>query len=360
MSTERIRPITSTERQRQSNEAHATTAEALHPQEIHTTSDQLRIFRKHVHLGPVDHGTVASALAMAALGTTATRGVWPGDTCWRSDEGVTYQCILGSDSAAVWRAVGVGSVELSSGLAAKADAGATASELAGKQSTLTNATTLGKITEASGVPRWNGSAWPGGGGSGWELLYSEDFASLANWVQVDGTWSVAGGVLTKTNTGSADLRLDLPSAFMLAECIVSVEVSLPGPTSVNTYYGVIGNWDGAAPSPGSEDSTLARFSALASSSTIADVSIDRTATELLAARVFSGFLTPPAVTAWTRLTFRMVGSAMSAACNDTPCCGARMNGGILVQPRYLGLRVGDGGTGQVSFRSFNLYVPAGM
>ena len=92
---ERTRPITSTERQRQYNDLHALPAEELHAQELHTTNDQQRIFRHHVHVGgTVDHGSVASAAAMAALGGSATlagtapRGVWVGDTCFRSDDGV--------------------------------------------------------------------------------------------------------------------------------------------------------------------------------------------------------------------------------------------------------------------------------
>ena len=121
---ERSRPITSTERQRKSNAAHATPAATLHAQEIHTTSDQSRIFRNHIHVGgTVDHGTVADSAAMAALGGTsytpgtAARGVWAGDTCWRADEDVEYQCIAGSDDTAEWRAVGVGATELAAALA---------------------------------------------------------------------------------------------------------------------------------------------------------------------------------------------------------------------------------------------------
>ena len=224
---ERVRPITSTERERQFNAARAVGPEVLHPQEFHTTSDQLRIFRAHQYVGGVvDHGTVASADAMSALGGTvraggtiragtATRGVWPGDTCWRSDESVQYQCISGSDSSAVWRvvvapppaAILASQLDTDPTLAANSDErvpsqAAVVSALAAKQDTPANAVTLGKITEAAGLPLWNGAAWPGGGGSG-STFGPATLASLAAWYKADVGLLNSGGTAAATGDSIA-------------------------------------------------------------------------------------------------------------------------------------------------------------
>jgi len=43
-------------------------------------------------------------------------------------------------------------------------------------------TALSKITESGGLPLWDGAAWPGGGGSDWELI--EDRAMTTNLVEL--------------------------------------------------------------------------------------------------------------------------------------------------------------------------------
>ena len=40
---------------------------------------------------PVHHGDVATEAAMLALATTATRGVWPLDLCYRTENQTTYR-----------------------------------------------------------------------------------------------------------------------------------------------------------------------------------------------------------------------------------------------------------------------------
>lgn len=174
---QRVCPITSTELQRQSNELHALPDEQLHVQELHTTSDELRIFRRHALLGPVDHGTVASADAMVAiwLQPSCTRGVWPGDTCYRSDLGVECRVVSGHHATAAWRPVataggggGDPTAAINEAIAAHDGSGTAHGDLrtliAGKQATLNNAATLAKVTESGGSPLWNGGDWPGAGG----------------------------------------------------------------------------------------------------------------------------------------------------------------------------------------------------
>lgn len=51
---------------------------------------------------PVHHGTVADDPAMLALATASARGVWPGDTCYRTDAQTEYRCASGSGATAVW------------------------------------------------------------------------------------------------------------------------------------------------------------------------------------------------------------------------------------------------------------------
>jgi len=84
----------------------------LGAQELVTTSDEGRVWRGDgTYLGgTVDHGPVANATAMSViwLQPSCTRGVHPGDTCWRSDLGVEYRVISGHNATAVWRAVGAG------------------------------------------------------------------------------------------------------------------------------------------------------------------------------------------------------------------------------------------------------------
>lgn len=88
----------------------------LDAQELATTSDEARLWRGDgTYLsGTVDHGNVASATEMAAiyLQSSCTRGVHPGDTCWRSDLNVEHRCISGHNATAVWRAVGAGATAL--------------------------------------------------------------------------------------------------------------------------------------------------------------------------------------------------------------------------------------------------------
>lgn len=61
--------------------------------EIHSTSDQKRLFLENVLMAPVWHGTVTDQTARLVLNTSSTRGCWPGDECYQSDIGIVYRCI---------------------------------------------------------------------------------------------------------------------------------------------------------------------------------------------------------------------------------------------------------------------------
>ena len=60
------------------------------------TTDQQRLWLRDsaawvMLSAPVHHGDVATETAMLALATTATRGVWPLDLCYRTDNQTTYR-----------------------------------------------------------------------------------------------------------------------------------------------------------------------------------------------------------------------------------------------------------------------------
>jgi hypothetical protein len=82
----RIVPLTGTEAER------ATSAASVLAQEIHTTTDQKRVFLENKIVAPLWLGTVANEAAMLAL-SGGTFGCWPGDLCYRSDTGTAWRCI---------------------------------------------------------------------------------------------------------------------------------------------------------------------------------------------------------------------------------------------------------------------------
>lgn len=67
------------------------------------TTDQQRLWLRDTAAwllisAPVHHGDVATEAAMLALETTATAGVWPGDSCYRTDSQSTFRNL----SALTW------------------------------------------------------------------------------------------------------------------------------------------------------------------------------------------------------------------------------------------------------------------
>lgn len=171
---------------------HGTGEQAIGAQELVTTSDQHRLFRRDTYLSPIDHGSVdtVSALSTLYLLPSCTRGVWPADTCWVASQGCEYRCISGSNATAVWRAVGAGQgaagtatwggivgdieaqTDIGAVLAGKADSthghemsavAGLAAALGGKWATPANAAVLADLGDSSGTLTYRGSAVTGGG-----------------------------------------------------------------------------------------------------------------------------------------------------------------------------------------------------
>lgn len=84
-------PTTGTDRQRLATLA----ADLFVLNELSTTRDQNRLFMGGSHLlsGSVWHGELASEAAMLALNTSSTRGCFPLDLCYRTDEDKAYICV---------------------------------------------------------------------------------------------------------------------------------------------------------------------------------------------------------------------------------------------------------------------------
>lgn len=96
----RVIPLTGTEAQRQ------TAAASVLANELHTTTDQKRVFLENRIVAPVWHGSVANQAAMLAL-NGGTYGCWPGDVCLRSDVNAVYRCITNNGtSSGDWVPVG--------------------------------------------------------------------------------------------------------------------------------------------------------------------------------------------------------------------------------------------------------------
>lgn len=81
-----------------------------------------------------------------------------------------------------------------------------------KQDALANAATLAKVTEAAGLPLWDGAAWPGGGSGGSGTVTS---------VSVVTANGVSGTVVTPTTTPAITLNLGAitPSSVAAAGAI---------------------------------------------------------------------------------------------------------------------------------------------
>ena len=136
-----------------------------------------------------DLGPVADEAAMLALhtldGTTLLAEptfVAPGDSCLRADDpGWRWYCLSGHGlTLADWErrplAGALTGLAVTGHTHTLASLAEVVSALAGKQAALTNAATLTKITEAGGLPRWDGGTWPGGGAGG--ALTSDSLITL--------------------------------------------------------------------------------------------------------------------------------------------------------------------------------------
>lgn len=85
------------------------------------------------------------------------------------------------------------------------DAAAAAQATAdGKQDALSNASTLAKITEAAGLPLWDGSTWPGGGGGGTGTVTGPASSTDNALVRFDSTTgtSIQNSTITLADTGA--------------------------------------------------------------------------------------------------------------------------------------------------------------
>ena len=69
--------------------------------EIHTTSDQRRLFLNHLLISGAMIHRAADAAGMFALDSTEARGCWPADICLRADTGHVYLCTGGNGADAV-------------------------------------------------------------------------------------------------------------------------------------------------------------------------------------------------------------------------------------------------------------------
>lgn len=88
-------PLTGPDIARQAIEA----AGLLLDNEIHTTSDNHRVFMEGHHVGPVWHGTVVGEAEMIGL-YSSERSVFPMDECYRSDTKSIWKCIANRGQAA--------------------------------------------------------------------------------------------------------------------------------------------------------------------------------------------------------------------------------------------------------------------
>lgn len=87
-----------------SDAARLFTAGLREPDEIHTTRDQKRLFLEDYLIGSIWHGSVADETAMIALNSTAERGCFPMDKCYRTDTSSIWLCMTNrGESAADWR-----------------------------------------------------------------------------------------------------------------------------------------------------------------------------------------------------------------------------------------------------------------
>ena len=92
----RIVPLKGTDLARQQVAA----AGKIREGEIHSTTDQGRLFLRNTLVGAVWHGSVATEAAMTTLDSTSARGCFPNDHCFRTDLGVVMLCVTNRGGAA--------------------------------------------------------------------------------------------------------------------------------------------------------------------------------------------------------------------------------------------------------------------
>lgn len=185
--------------------------------------------------------------------------------------------------------------------------------------------------------------------SGWTQVVNETFDSLAAWTQVRGTWSVAGNVLSKTNTGFADLRLDT-HVYDLASCIIQVDVRFPTESTVATNMGVVNSWDGTS-------TTGAVWARLNRNSTVGgwNFEFERASVAAWTAKA----ITSPAFVAntWYTVMVDFTGFYFTGYLNGTRFTSANPTDSNATQDsKYIGLRVGDGTGIAVDYRNFKVWV----
>lgn len=96
-------PLSGTEEFRQA----ACLAGAIDPNELHTTSDQHRLWLECYLVGQVYHGDISSDSEMVGLNASSERGVWPNDYCWRTDHDTFFICISNNgENVSDWRPTG--------------------------------------------------------------------------------------------------------------------------------------------------------------------------------------------------------------------------------------------------------------
>lgn len=94
-------PLRLTERGRQ--ELLASHPELLAAGELCRTTDEERLWQGATLIGPkIHHGTVADEAAMLALVSTTTRGIYQGDTCYRTDAQCEFRCLTVIDGVTTW------------------------------------------------------------------------------------------------------------------------------------------------------------------------------------------------------------------------------------------------------------------
>ena len=185
--------------------------------------------------------------------------------------------------------------------------------------------------------------------AGWTQVVNEDFASLGAWTQVRGTWSVSGNVLSKTNTGYADLRWDT-DYYTITSCLLEVEMRYPTDPAAQTILSLITAWDGSTLS-GAIGARLSRIS-----SGTWNCEIEKSGSAIWATKAL-GSSPAFAVNTWYKLRADFTGLLMPVWLNGTKqITGNPLNSSPTQNAKYVGLRVGDASGVAVDFRNFTVWV----
>lgn len=189
-----------------------------------------------------------------------------------------------------------------------------------------------------------------GGGTAYTLVVNETFNDLSAWTQVRGSWSVSGNVLSKTNTGYADLRWNT-DYYTITNSVLEVEVRFPSDAASIFCGGFVTAWDGSTLT-GSMGARLTRNSTgNVWTCNVEKIGVADWGTAALGSS--PGF----SIGTWYKLRADFTSLLIPAWVDGVKkVVGNPFKNTATQNAMYVGLRVGDASAPPLDFRNFKVWI----